>query len=344
MLKIIIAIFIFSFLIFFHELGHCLAAKACGIRVNQFFIGFGPALLKFQGKETEYSLRILPFGGACVMEGEDEESADVRAFSNKSVWKRLIVVFAGPLFNFILAFIMAIVLLSFAGVDRPIITGVMEGYPAEEAGLEAGDEIISINHSRIFFFKEISLSLFMKEDQPADVVYKRDGQTYETVMTPKYSAEDDRYYLGITSTLGREKTSAAETLKYALCEIRYQIRATFMSLRMLVTGKVGVTDLSGPVGIVSTIGETYEAAAKEGAFTVFLNMINIAILLSANLGVMNLLPIPALDGGRILLLLVEAVRRKKLSEKLEGTIHMIGFAALMALMVIVMISDIYKLF
>lgn len=343
-MSIVFAIIIFSLIIIFHELGHFLVAKKCDVKVNEFCLGLGPTLLHFTKGETTYSLKLLPFGGACMMEGEDEESEDGRAFNNKSVWQRFAIVTAGPIFNFIMAYVLSVILIGAIGYDTPVITGVMDGYSAEEQGMQAGDTIVSINNYRVHFYQEVSVYSFFHPGQEMKVTYLRDGEKYSATITPKYSEEDGRYLLGITGNYQREKGNVFKTLQYGFYEMKYQIYSTFQSLKMLFTGKLTVKDMSGPVGIVKTIGDTYDESVSSGAFYVIMNMLNIAVLLSANLGVMNLLPFPALDGGRLVFFIIEAIRGKKIDENIEGRVHLIGFALLMGLMVVVMFNDIYKLF
>lgn len=343
-MKIVIAIIIFSLIILFHELGHFLFAKKCGVKVNEFCLGLGPTLWSFQKGETVYSLKLLPFGGACMMEGEDEESNDHRAFNNKSVWQRVQIVAAGPIFNFILAYVLAVIFIGCAGYDVPRLSGVIDGYSAQEQGIKAGDTIVALDSYRIHFYQEVSVYSFFHPGEKILVTYERDGKEYQTTVTPKYDEDSGRYLLGFQGNYTRERGNIIETLCYGVYEMKYQIHTTFQSLKMLFTGKLSVNDMAGPVGIVKTIGDTYDEAAQSGVFYIAMNMLNIAILLSANLGVMNLLPIPALDGGRLLFLFVEAVRRKKMDEEIEGRIHMAGFCLLMLLMVVVMFNDIRKLF
>ena len=343
-MKIIIAILIFSLLIIFHELGHFLLAKKNGIRVNEFCLGLGPTVVGFTKGETKYSLHLLPFGGACMMEGEDAESDDERAFGKKSVWARISVVAAGPIFNFIMALVFSIILMGCVGYDKPVLSGVMEGYPAEEAGIEAGDTIVKLNHKSIHFWREINSYLYSHPGEELKVTYEREGERYETTLTPKYDEENGAYYAGFYGGGEKTKGNVIETLQYGVYYVKYWIDVTFESLKMLVTGQVGVQDMSGPVGIVKTIGDTYEQSKASGVFYIFVNMLNISILLSANLGVMNLLPIPALDGGRLVFLIIEAIRGKKIDPDKEGMVHFIGMACLMLLMVVVMFSDIRKLF
>lgn len=342
-MKIVIAILMFSFIILFHELGHFLLAKKNGIRVNEFSLGLGPTIVGIKKGETKYSLKLLPFGGACAMEGEDSESEDARAFGNKSVWARMAVVFAGPAFNFILAFLLALVVIGIAGFDRPEIVGVMDGYPAQEAGLQAGDTITKLNHKKIHLYREISIYTFFHPDETITVEYLRDGKKYTCTMTPLYDEENERYMFGIYGSGERERGNVIEILRYSLYEVKYWIVTTVESLGMLITGQVSVNELSGPVGIVKSIGDTYDEVKSSGALIVFLNLMNYSIMLTANLGVMNLLPLPALDGGRLFFLIIEAIRRKRINPEHEGMVHFAGIVLLMLLMVVVMFNDIRKL-
>lgn len=340
-MNIIIAIIIFSIIILFHELGHFLLAKFNGIRVNEFCLGLGPTLFGFTRGETKYSVKLLPFGGACMMEGEDGESKDERAFNSKSVWARISVVVAGPVFNFIMAWVFALIVIGSAGYDRPVLVGVMEGFPAEEAGLQAGDEIISMNGYRTHFYREVSQYSMFHPGEDVEIVYERDGKRYETTLAPQMDEESGRELLGISGSLVREKGNFLQTITHSFYEVRYWICNAIDSLRMLVTGKVGVNDLSGPVGIVKVMGDTYDSNQSAGGTGLaILSMVNFSIFLSANLGIMNLLPIPALDGGRLVFLIIEAIRRKKIDPEKEGMVHFVGLMALMALMVFVMFNDI----
>ncbi len=344
-MNIIIALIIFSDLILFHELGHFLLAKANGIKVNEFSLGLGPTLVGVTKGETKYSIKLLPFGGACLMEGEDGESQDERSFNSKSVWARISVVVAGPVFNFIMAWVFALIVIGCVGFDRPVLTSVSEGFPAAEAGLQAGDEIISMNGSRVHFFREVSQFSIFHPGEDVKLVYERDGERHEAVLSPKLDEETGRQRYGMNGRAARQRGTVLETVANSFYEIKYQICTTVESLKMLVTGKVGVKDLSGPVGIVKAMGDTYESNESAGGTGLaILSMVNFSIFLSANLGVMNLLPIPALDGGRLVFLILEAIRRKKISPEKEGMVHFVGLVALMALMVFVMFNDIRNIF
>lgn len=343
-MKFIIAIILFSIIILFHEWGHFLLAKKNGIRVNEFCLGLGPTIVGFTKGETKYSIKLLPFGGACMMEGEDGESSDSRSFNSKSPLARISVVAAGPLFNFLMAFIFSVILIGCHGYMQPVISGVMEGYAAEEAGMQAGDRILKMDHKNIHFSQEISGYTMFHPGESIEVTYERDGQKYETVLVPKYDEESGRYLVGLYGASEYTKTGVLGTLGYGALEMKYWIWYTLNSLKMLVTGQVSINDMAGPVGIVTTVADVYDQSLADGAYYVFLNMLNIAILLSANLGVMNLLPIPALDGGRLVFLVIELIRGKKVNPNREGMVHFIGLMCLLAFMVLIMMNDVRKLF
>lgn len=250
---------------------------------------------------------------------EDEDSDDVNAFNNKPVGARIAVVAAGPVFNFYLAFILSLFIVGSIGYDAPVVWKVTDGFPAQEAGIEAGDTILRLNHTNIHVYREVTLFVQLNQknaDAPVEVTY-RDGETGEkrtVTLTPR-QAENGNYYLGFTGSGIRTRGGVVTTLKYSAYEVKYWISTTLKSLGMLFDGQVGANEVSGPVGIVNYIGDTYEESRSDGAFYVWLNMLNIAILLSANLGVMNLLPIPALDGGRLVFLILEAIRGKGIDRK-----------------------------
>ena len=341
---VLLSIFALGVLIISHEFGHFLLAKLNGICVEEFSVGMGPRILSWQGKETRYSLKAVPFGGSCMMLGEDEESQDERAFGSKSVWARISVLVAGPFFNFILAFLLAMIVLGSMGIDHPVLTGVMDGYPAQEAGMQAGDRIVKLNDENITFYRDVSLYLALHQGESLDVVYERDGNKYEALIVPEYNEEYGSYMMGIEVAGGRTKVGFLDTVKYSIYEVGYWIRYTFLSLEMMVTGKVGVQDVSGPVGMVSSMSDMVQQSSEDGAFYIFINLANICILLSANLGVLNLLPLPALDGGRLLFCLIEVVRGKPMKQEYEALVHGVGLLLLLGLSVIIMFKDIWQLF
>lgn len=355
LLKILLFLVIFGTIVISHEFGHFLLAKAGGIKVNEFYVGMGPTLLHFTKGDTKYSLKLFPIGGACMFEGEDgiytdgREHTDIKAhtegsFLAASVWTRISTVAAGPLFNFLLAFLLALVVVGKGGSDKPVVMGLMEGYPAEEAGLQAGDVITHMNNERIRLYREVSLVSLLNGGQELEIAYERDGVKGTAVIIPRYDEAAGRYYIGLQGAGEYVECSLRNIVPYSYYEVRYWLKYTLKSLGMIVQGKVSREDVSGPVGVAQMIGDNYEVAKEYGVSTVILTMMNIAILLSVNLGVINLLPLPALDGGRLVFLFIEAVRGKPIPPEKEGMVHFAGFVALMLLMVFVMFNDVMRLF
>ena len=350
MLNIIAAVLVFGLIVLVHEFGHFLLAKLNGIGVVEFSIGMGPRLLSWQGAETRYSLKLLPFGGSCMMLGEDETDADPKAFGNKSVWARISVVFAGPAFNFILAFFFAVIIVMNIGYQKFEISGVTEGSPAAEAGLEPGDVITRLNSRRITAYEDVQVYMMANPGETLRIRYSRpsgDGYvTGETVLTPEYSQAEGRYLMGVTFTSRYVKAeSLSELAYYSAYQVRYCITSTFDSLKMLFTRQVQVDEaVAGPVRIVAMIGENVEESREIGLSVMLLTLCYWSLILSASLGIMNLLPIPALDGGRLVFLILEAIRGKAIDQEKESLVHMAGLVLLMALMVFVLFNDIRSLF
>ncbi len=429
-MSLLIAVLIFSLVIIVHELGHFLFAKLSGITVVEFSLGMGPRLLSREWHGTRYSLKLLPFGGSCAMLGEDTEEEELEgSFNAASVWKRILVVGGGPLFNILLAFILSVVIVASIGYNPALVLYVEEGsaaeaaglqvddviteyqgyhidlggdlyvystfhplglgeplsmkvnrdgeeleisftpdiseryllgfnrspdsmeveslipgMPLEDAGVEPGDLITSINGVKISNDQEYTdyITEHPLTGEKVKVTYMRDGLEYEVTVVPGiYQEVDTGYSANVNGVI---PTEGLGIIRYALLDIKYMIRTTLFSVGQLLTGGLGVRDLSGPVGVVDAIGDTYEQSRSEGALMLWMNMINMAVLLSANLGVMNLLPLPALDGGRLVFLALEAIRRKPLNRRVEGMIHFAGLMLLMVLMVVVMYNDILKLF
>ncbi len=346
---ILIAILLFSLIVLFHELGHFTLAKLNGVTVPEFSLGMGPRLLSFEKGGTRYCLKLLPFGGSCMMLGEDEGDGGEGTFGSKSVLARISIIFAGPFFNFIMAFVFSAIIVASIGYDQAAVLRVTEDYPAAEAGLMEGDVITSIDGHRVHLYREVSnYTMFhqddMAEGRPITITYERDGERGEVQIVPKDDGTG-RYIFGISgSSSYRVKTGPAGVVVYGACEVKYWIETTLQSLRYMFTGHADINDVSGPVGVVSAIDNTYEESQSDGAWYVWLNMLNIGILLSANLGVMNLLPLPALDGGRLVFLLIELVTRRRVPPELEGRVHLAGIMLLMLLMVLIMFNDVRKIF
>ena len=366
-ISIIIFLIIFTIIVVGHEFGHYAVAKRCGIRVREFDIGMGPAIYKRQGKETLFCIRALPIGGACIFDGmampedgeedwEDPRLAsaeeagavgtefDEHAYPNAKVGARIATVLAGPMMNFIIGLVFATVIVAFCGTDLPVIYSIMEDSAAEDAGLESGDVITAINGESIHVYREVSLVSLLNYGEELTITYERGGEQSTVVLTPRYDEEAGRYYIGLIGSGEYHACGPLEVFQYGFYEAEYWVRATFKSLAQIFRGHFSLDDLSGPVGIVQVVDETYEEASSYGLPTVILSFMNLTTLLSINLGIMNLLPIPALDGGRLLLLIIEAVRGRKVSPKVEGYVTAAGALFLIGLMVVVLFNDITKFF
>ncbi len=353
-ITILVFILIFSIVVISHEFGHFILAKKNGIHVVEFSVGMGPTIVSHQGKETRYTLKLFPIGGACMFEGEDglvneeNKGTDLQSiegtFQSANVWGRISTVFAGPFFNILLAFLLSLIVVGFGGSDRPVIKGTMEGYPAAEAGIRAGDKIIRINGERIRVYREVSLISYANRGEELEIEYERNGIRHTTEVVPMYDKTSGRYYIGLQGAGEYVKCSNLQIFEYGYYEVRYWLISTFKSIGMMFQGKVKADDLAGPVGIAQVIDNAIEETKPMGLPTVILTMINISILLSVNLGVLNLLPLPALDGGRLVFLLIEVLRGKPVPPEKEGMVHFAGFVLLMLLMVFVLYNDIMRLF
>ena len=428
-MSILIAVLILGVVIIVHEFGHFILAKTNGIVVEEFSVGMGPRLLSVVKGGTRYSLILIPFGGSCMMRGEDGEDTEEGSFNSRSVWRRISVIVAGPLFNFVLAFFGAMIIISIIGYDPPEVLQVAEGSPEERAGLQAGDVITEFNGKNIYLGRDLDTYLMLEgmpeeeitvkverdgkehaisytsqkqfrymlgftyyetEEQPQvatlslggvlekaglqvgdyiyaingqqvktgielkkyfdehplgedaiTLTYLRDGLEYDVEVTPEATDYVER---GFVYNLGRVKTNPLGVLKYSALEVRYWINTTLQSFKMLFTGKIGLDSLSGPVGVVNVIGDAYEESKSEGSLITWMTMLNLLIFISANLGVANLLPLPALDGGRLVFLLIEAVRGKPVKREVEGMVHFAGLLLLMGLLLVVTFRDIRNLF
>lgn len=349
---ILIAILIFGVLIAVHELGHFLAAKACRVRVNEFSIGMGPALLKRKKGETQYSLRLIPCGGYCAMEGEEEDSDDPRALNNQGFWAKFFIFVAGAAMNFLTGFL--IIALLYSGAEAfytPTITGFAEGCPLESAqGLQTGDTLLSIDGERVYVYSNVGMLLGMNTDGTFDLTVRRNGEKVTLRDFPMaratYTDLGGQSYTGYGLYFGVKEATFGDKLTNTWNNTLDFVRLVRLSLKMLVTGQAGLKDLSGPVGIVSTMTEIGEQSAS---FADALGNIGyIAALIAVNLAVMNLLPLPALDGGKVLFLVINvaALRLfgKQVPAKYENYIHFAGLVILLGLMAVVTFGDIWKLF
>ena len=352
MVYILAAILVFGVLIAVHELGHFMAAKACGVRVNEFSIGMGPALWKKQKGETQYSLRLFPVGGFCAMEGEEEDSDDPTALNNQGFWAKLLIFAAGAAMNFIAGLLIILVLYADAQAFYvPVVAGFADGCPLESAdGLQEGDRLLRIDGEKVYVYSDISLLMGLNKTGAFDLQIERNGEVITlrdfTMERREYTDQNGKAYTGYGLYFGAEEATLGRKLSYSWNNAMDFVRLVRLSLQMLVTGQAGVKDLSGPVGIVSTMTQVGEQAATTRAAVE--NIAYLAALIAVNLAVMNLLPLPALDGGKILFLVVNALSmaliKKQIPLKYENYIHFAGLILLLALMALVTFSDVWKLF
>ena len=346
----ILAVLILGGIILFHELGHFIFAKLSGIEVTEFSLGMGPRLLSLKKGETRYSLKLLPFGGSCAMLGEDEDAEGDRAFNNKPVFNRIAVVAGGPLFSFLLAFLLSLVIVGCAGgFYEPVVVGVEKGYPAEQAGILPGDVITRVNHRSVHSYRDLTPYLTAHPHKDVTITWKHTDENRKTEkrtakITPVYIDRTGQSMIGVRFDATLQKiTNPAQLVVQSVYEVEHWFGYVFDSIHLMFVGKVTADDISGPVGIVTTIDHTVEQAASAGKTVVVVVLMNFAVLLSANLGVMNLLPLPALDGGRLVFLIIEAIRRKPIDREKEGTIHAVGMIVLLVLMVFILFNDVRKL-
>lgn len=343
--SIIIAIFVFGLLIFIHEMGHFLAARLCKVTVTEFAIGMGPKLVSRVSKKTgtRYSVRAFPFGGFTSMAGEDEESDDPNAFSAKPLWQRFFITAAGSLSNITIGIVLMTLLVIFSGTLASTtiyqFVGFEEGTTAQSKaeGLLEGDRIVAVDGERVHIANELAYEIMRRGVEDIDITVVRDGKeiTVENVTFPQASS-DGITFGSLDFYVYSEHKSFANIVKHAFYRSELTIEMIWESLYDLVTGRYGMEAVSGPVGVTQVLGE----AAETG----FSDLIYMAVVLSMNLGVMNLLPLPALDGGRLLFLIVELVRGKRVNQNAEAMIHFVGIVILLGLMIVIAFKDIAALF
>jgi len=415
-MPILITIVIFGVVVLIHEIGHFVAARRCGVLVEEFAIGMGPKLIGRQIGETLYTIRLIPIGGFCKMHGDDadvtadrkkndgensqddgisqyEEDNDTRyydetpessrsyntevtgdflpnndaeikpnrSFYTKSIPKRMIIMAAGSIMNFLLAFVLFATVAGFEGFGTTTIAHVNEGMPAEAGGLASGDRITSINGTRVYIFNDIRFELDSSAGRPMEIGYVRNGQNHRTTVTPIYTNRG--YMIGFGAQLrggifnempeGIYNASIVEAARQGFFQIRFFIRANVLTITRLVTRQAGTDQIMGPIGIVGFVQDQYqtatEVAAREDVDSalvrrqLLLNLLGFCAAISASLGIINLLPLPALDGGRLVFLILEAIRRKPLPPEREGMVHLTGFVLLMILGVFIAYQDIMRM-
>ncbi|KXZ39807.1 regulator of sigma E protease [Alkalithermobacter thermoalcaliphilus JW-YL-7 = DSM 7308] len=329
-MNILVSFLVFGVIVFFHELGHFAIAKMVGVKVYEFAIGMGPKLFSYRGYETEYTIRALPLGGYVRMEGEEESSDDPKSFSNKSVLERISIILAGPVMNFVLAVILFMIIFINTGIPTTIVKDTIQNLPAQQAGIMPGDRIVEINNSKVKTWDDVVKEINFSEGKQINIKVERDKSLYTYIVKPVQ--EEGRIIIGI---LPKQERNILLSFKYSVYRVYYILSDMLNFLFRTITGKASATEVTGPVGILNLVGQ----AAQVG----MLNVIYLASIISINLGLLNLLPIPALDGSRILFLIVEGIRGKKISPERENTVHLIGFALLMALTIFITYKDILRI-
>lgn len=329
-MTILVALIVFSIIVFFHELGHFAVAKKCGVKVHEFSIGMGPKILCIKKAETEYSIRILPLGGFVRMEGEDEKSQDPNGFSNKSILQRISIIFAGPFMNFILAILLFTFIFMYSGIPSTTINKTIVNLPAQKIGLKAGDKIEKINDIKVNTWQDVVSKINSSNNEKILMRIKRENTYMNFSIMPQKI--DGKSMIGIEPKLEK---NIFLSLEYGTKQSVLFLKEMIHFLAKTFMGQSSWNDVAGPVGIVNVVGQ----ATKAG----IINVVFLAAAISLNLGFINLLPIPALDGSRILFLIIEFIRGRKLDPDKEGKIHFIGFVALMMLMVVVTYKDVIKI-
>lgn len=345
--NIFVFVIVLGVIIFIHELGHFTWAKIAGVHVYEFALGMGPRLWGFKKGDTEYNLRLIPIGGFCSMAGEDLELDDEekvpkeKRMQSKSVWQRFLILFFGPGNNFILAVVLLLfIALVWGGTTMdPVVSSVMDDYPAQEVGISAGDRILSINGNKVSTSDDVSLYLAIadKKEENSIKILKPNGYEIEYNVKPKKVKEDKttNYYFGIT--MQQKRTHGfINAFKYSFEKFGSLMKQMVLTLKYLFTGGISLDQLSGPVGIYSVVGEQSKAGIQ--------NILFLIAYLSINVGFLNLIPLPAFDGGHIFFILIEAIRRKPVPAEIENKIHAVGLMLLMLLMLIITINDVIKLF
>ena len=351
-MSIVFAILLFSFLIFIHELGHFIAAKLSGVQVNEFSMFMGPAIFKKQHGETLYSIRCIPIGGYCAMEGEDEDTDNPRSFQKAVWWKRLIILVAGAALNFLVGvMIMVIVFLPAKQFITPVVSSFEPWSTVQgEEGLRVGDRFLEVDGEKIYTQSNVSMMLSLNPGDVHDLVVERNGEKVVLddfeMLRHEVENEDGTKSLLYGFSFSLEDATFGGKLRYAWLNSLDTVRTVRLSLQMLLSGQAGLKDMSGPVGIVQIMSDTAQQSAT--AFDAFMNMLYFGGFIAINLAVMNLLPIPALDGGRVVGLLlttaVEKITKKKIDPKYEGYLHGAGMILLLVLMAVIMFKDIFVLF
>ena len=349
-LYVLLAILLLGILIMVHEFGHFAVARLCGIAVKEFSLGFGPVIWQHKSKksDTTFSIRPIPMGGYCMFYSDTDDDPngstkdDPRNYNKAPVWKRMLSVLAGPGMNFVLAFVVSIALMGVYGAvaTTPVVQEVEAGMPAAEAGLQAGDIFVRVNQTEVENGTVQDVSNAIGADAssaPVEITVLRDGQEQTFTVTPQYDSELERYRVGVTIAQGYEKMPASSILPSAWSLCKQASVAIVESLGKLFTTGEGLNDAAGPVGVVSLVAQQ----TQQGGLEIYLYLL---VILSINLGLMNLIPIPGLDGSRLIFMLIEAIRRKPVNQKIEAGVHLCGYVLLFGIMIFFTFKDVLRLF
>lgn len=331
MVTALLAILLFCIMIFPHELGHFVVAKALGVKVNEFALGMGPAIFKKQKGETLYALRAIPIGGYCAMEGENEESEDNRAFNNKPGWAKISVLIAGATMNVVIAIIILSIMVGVVGSATTIVDKVEADSPAAMAGLQEGDKIVAVEGRELDRWSDLATYIAAADGKEISITIIRDKQEMTIETTP--AKEEDRYIIGVTPKASHNVFVAVGNGAKASWGMT---KMMFTSLKQLITGEVSTKELTGPIGMVSLVNDTQKYGLWYFGY--------LTALISLNLAIINLLPLPALDGGRILFVLIRKITGKAITDNMEGIVHTVGLLMLFGLMIYVTWNDITRIF
>ncbi len=345
-LLVIIGVLLFMLIIFLHEGGHFVSAKLSGVKVNEFALGMGPKLFSFTKGYTVYSLRLFPIGGFCAMEGEDGDSEDENAFTKKPVWKRMIIVLAGAFMNIVLGFILVMITLlpepAFASLE---VSKFAEGATTSQQ-LKLNDKITSINGYGTDTWLDMSFALGTAKDNDFTIEVERNGEKYtlEHVVFPTVKEESGDEHIALDFKVAPIEKNFGSVIVQTWKQTGSTLKMVWSSLAMLVTGRFGINEISGPVGMASATSQVAAKALEKSFGDSVLTIVNIMAIITLNLGIVNLLPLPALDGGRFVFLVIEAVMRKPVKRELEAWVHFGGMVLLLLFMLVITVKDIFQLF
>lgn len=353
-MSLLIAILIFGIVVVIHEFGHFFAAKKNGVLVEEFAVGMGPIIAKKQGKETLYTLRAFPIGGFCKMLGEDESVEDARSFSSKSVLQRITIIVAGAFLNIVLAFFLFFNIYGIVGISTNEVTGFTDNSGAVAAGMEAGDRIVAVDGNKMTFQLEIRENILNSPNEEISISYDRDGQIYNTTVKPMISENGQKaigVYMEGKTGMYRGGASFFDTLKYTWDFMSFYVRYTIKAIGQIFTGHMDMDNVAGPIGIVNTVDDVYDSTMgmdniplSTRILSVTISMTNFLATISLALGIFNMIPFPALDGGRFVFLVLEGIRGKPIPEDKENFIHFAGFAILIVFAIFVAFNDVLNLF